>query len=552
MRRLTPTILLLGALLLGACSRKETRVDRATRDKILLYANGSEPADLDPHLVSGDPENKVLTSLIEGLIAYHPNDDYQPEPGVAESWEMKDLGKTWIFNLRKNAKWSNGDPVTAHDFVWSHKRALSPALAGDFAPMLFILENAEAFNKEEITDFTKVGVKAIDDHTIEYTLTGPTPYFVSMLKHYSFWPVHKASVLAMGKIDDRATGWTRPGKMVSNGPFVLDEWKFKNVIKVKKNPHYWDVDTVKLNAIHFFPVENVTTEERMFRDGQVHVTKETALDKIPWYRENRPDLIHLEPWLCVYYYVVNTTKPPFDNRGVRRALSLAINREAITKNITRAGEIPAYGYVPPPPGETGYKPPDVLSFNPEAARKELADAGYPDGKGFPRVKLLFNTHESHRTIAEAVQEMWKKHLNIDIELNNQTWQVYLDSIRDKNYDVARRGWIGDYMDPITFLIIMQEDDPNNGTGYANPEYDKLLKASGQEVDPEKRFAILKEAERLMLEDAPIIPFYWYVSKHLVHPDVKGWSPKLLDNYNYKYLDVEPSNTTLPRDMKYVA
>ncbi|MEM0897676.1 MAG: peptide ABC transporter substrate-binding protein, partial [Verrucomicrobiota bacterium] len=306
---LLATALAFASLVLSSCEQREQRVDRALRDGILLTANGSEPAELDPHIVSGDPENKVITSLLEGLIAYHPDDDYVAEPGVAESWEMEDSGRVWTFKLRKNAKWSNGDPLTAHDFHWSHMRGLSPELANEFATMLYIIEGAEAFNKGETDDFSTVGVEVIDDYTIRYRLTGPTPYFISMLKHYSFWPVHRPTIEKFGRLDERATGWTRPGNFVGNGPFILEEWKFKDHIKVRKNPHYWDADRVKLNGIHFFAVENVTTEERMFRNGQVHLTKECALNKIPFYREDYPDWIQIGPQLVTYYYLINVTRP---------------------------------------------------------------------------------------------------------------------------------------------------------------------------------------------------------------------------------------------------
>ncbi|MEM9481735.1 MAG: peptide ABC transporter substrate-binding protein, partial [Verrucomicrobiota bacterium] len=301
----------------------------------------------------------------------------------------------------------------------------------------------------------------------------------------------------------------------------------------------WDADRVRLNGIHFFAVENVTTEERMFRNGQVHLTKECALNKIPFYRDEYPEWIQLGPQLVTYYYLLNTTRPEFSDPRVRKALSLTVDREAIVNNITRAGERPAHGYVPAPPeGSTGYQPPNMLRFDPEEARRLLAEAGYPNGEGFPNFEILINTHEAHKKIAEAIQEMWKRELNIEVGIINQSWQVYLDTVTNLNYDIGRRGWIGDYMDPITFLIIMMGDDPNNSTGWKNEEYERLLKESGQIEDQEKRYAKLHEAEKVLLEDMPIIPIYWYVTKRLVHPDLKGFHPKLLDNHNYKFMSLD--------------
>ncbi len=543
-----PLVAALALVSTFASCNKESRVDRATADKILLFGNGTEPASLDPSIVSGDPEHKVINAIFEGLIGEHPTSDYEPEPGVAESWEMENGARIWTFKLRENARWSNGDPVTAKDFLYAHKRILQAKLAGDFATMLYIISGAEDYHKGKTSDFETVGVKATDDHTLRYELRGPTPYFLSMLKHYAFFPIHQATIEKFGNIDTRISQWTRPGNLVGNGPFILDEWKFKSVVKTRKNPYYWDADKVQLNGIHFFPTENVTTEERMFRDRQLHVTKECPLDKIPWYRKHRPELIELDPYLCVYYYLINTTKPQFQDPRVRQALSLCVDRKAIAESITRAGERPAYGMVPPAPGGEGYDPPHLLKFDPEEGRRLLAEAGYPGGKDFPRFEIIINTHESHLKIAEAVQQMWKKNLGVDVAITNQSWQVYLDTVENLQYDVARRGWIGDFMDPVTFLEIFTKGNLNNSTGWSSEAYEKLLHEAGQTESLEEHFRILHEAETLLLNDAPLIPFYWYTSKHLLHPAVKGWEPKLLDTQAYKYLDLVPDADFPPIDI----
>ena len=537
---------LLPCLFLAACGGGE-RVDRALEEKILLRANGAEPSSLDPHIYSGEPENNIASALFEGLIGLHPTDDNLPEPGVAESWEQNEDASIWTFKIREDAKWSDGKKITAQDFIWTMKRGLAPALANEYAPILYKVKGAKEFNEGTTDDFSTVGIEELEDGRLRYHLIGPTPYFLSMLKHHSFWPVPQQAIEARGKYDERGTDWLEPEHFVGNGPFVLEEWLFKNVIKVKKNPLYWDADRVELNGIHFFAVENVTTEERMFRDGQVHITKEVSLDKIPWYLNEHPDLIQNDPQLVVYYYVLNTTKKPLDDKRVRHALSLTVDREAIVKGITRAGERAAWAFVPAPAEgvETGYQPPKIVTYDPDKARALLAEAGFPGGKGFPKFEILINTHESHRKIGEAIQEMWKNELGIDVGVRNESWQVYQDSLRDLKHDIGRRGWIGDYMDPITFLSILKSGDANNATGFADPKYDGLLDQTDRMGDADARFDVLREAETYLLEEAPVIPIYWYVTKHLIHPDLKGWYPKLQDMHPYKYMSLE-------RDADYVS
>ncbi|MGJ3242715.1 MAG: peptide ABC transporter substrate-binding protein [Opitutales bacterium] len=525
-------------IFLAGCGPSTTPVEEATAEKVLILGNGSEPKNLDPHTVTGVTENKIITALMEGLIAYAEKDDNVLEPGMARHWESDARARVWTFHLR-DARWSNEDPVTAGDFVYSWRRMLTPELGAEYADMLYILENGEAYHKGEIEDFSEVGVEAIDDKTLKVTLVGPTPYFPSMLKHYSWFPVNPRTIEAFDAYTDRSSEWVRPGNYVGNGPFILKRWETNTVVEVVRNPAYWDADTVKLNGILFLPIENADTEERTFRAGQLHHANTVPLDKIDAYR-NDPDpdvraLLRIEPYLGNYFYRFNVTRPPLDNPKVRQALNWAIDRESLVTNVTRGGQQPATSFTPP--GMKGYEPPNRYGHDPDRARELLAEAGYPGGEGIRELEILINTSESHRTIAEAIQRMWKETLGIDVSIVNQEWKVYLDSQSNLDYDISRSGWIGDYMDPVTFLKMWTTGNGNNDTGWGSPVYDELIAASRQEADQSVRYDLMRRAETILLEEGPIMPIYIYTRNYLLHPDVRHWYPKLLDNRHYKFIDL---------------
>jgi oligopeptide transport system substrate-binding protein len=518
-------------------SQRPRRVDLATQAGRLITGNGTEPATLDPSIATGVPEHHIFDALFEGLVTTGIDDPDANAPGVATHWDTTDF-VTWTFHLRKDARWSDGMPLTARDFVWSFQRILSPELGAEYAQMLSPMRGADEFNQGKIKDFSQVGAEALDDHTLRITLDGPAPYLPSMLKHYAWHPVPRHVIERFGKMTDRDTKWTRAGNLVGNGPFKLKEWRFTHSITVERNPHYWDAATVKLNEIVFIPIVSDSTEERAFRDGQIHKTETVPLSLIPEYRQKHPELMTEYALLGTYFYRFNTTKAPMNNKLVRRALALAVDREGLVRNILRAGQLPTTGFCPPGSGQ-GYLPPDVLRFDPAEARRLLAEAGYPEGNGFPKTEILINTLESHRTIAEAIQEMWKKHLGIQIGVLNQDWGVYLDSQKNLKYDISRAGWIGDFLDPFTFLSIWQSGDGNNQTGWSNPNYDSLLQASLRERDTAKRLALLKEAENLLLDELPVLPIYWYTRSILVRPEVKGLKHSLLEHHCYKAISLAP-------------
>lgn len=531
--------------LLVACGGSEdsggsgglSRVEQGNRDGVLHFGNGIEPEGLDPHIVTGVSENKIVSALFEGLVSKSP-ETLEPVPGVAESWEISDDGMRYTFNLREDSLWSNGDTVTAHDFVWSWMRLLTPELGAQYNYNLFPVENAERYANGEIKDFNLVGVKALDDFTLLVQLNSPTPYFLQLLDHYSTFPVHRPTIEEFGTISDRLSPWARPGNLVGNGPFTLTEWQINSHLRVEKNPDYWDADRVRLNAVMFYPTENLVTEDRMYRDGQLHYTNEILLDRIPGYRADRPEEVSIEPWLGSYFYMFNTNRAPFDDVRVRKALAMVIDRELLVDSILQGIVEPSYSLVPP--DTLGYFPPKTFSYDPDQARQLLAEAGYPDGEGFPAFDVLYNTHEDHRRLAVALQQMWASELNIPAQLVNQEWKVYLENQDNMNYDVSRRGWIGDYVDPNTFLDMYVTDGGNNKTGFSDPRYDEIiLNEAPRTLDRDARYELYREAETLLMESMSILPIYTYSTKHLIHPSAHGLTPNIMDYTNLRYVWLEP-------------
>ena len=430
--------------------------------------------------------------------------------------------------------------MTANDFVWSWWRALQPALGNLYAYMLFPIENAQEYYEGALTDFSKVGAKALDENTLQVTLNHPTPYFLQLLDHYSLFPVHQETIEKFGAADERGTRWTYAGNLVGNGAFTLDEWEINRKILVKKNKNYWDSDNVDLNEIVFLPIDNMVTEERMFRAGQLHVTSSLPADKIATYKEIDDSPMRISPYLGTYFYRINVDVPHLQDPRIRRALAMAIDRVNLVEKITKGGQIPAYAMTPP--GTMGYFPESSLQYDPERARKLLSDAGYPNGKDFPITEILYNTNEGHRKIAIAIQEMWKKNLNIDIQILNQEWKVYLDSESAGEYQISRAGWIGDYVDPNNFLDMFICEGGNNRTGWCNEEYDDLiLKIAPATKSHKERLEIFQKAETMLLDDMPVIPIYTYTSIQLIDSAVKNFDSNIMNHAYYKDIYLESLN-----------
>ena len=520
-----------------SCSESINPVESGLENQIYHHGNGSEPQGLDPHIVTGVPEHHILISLCEGLTIPNPNpnDMNGYMAGTAESWSISDDGKEYVFNINKNAKWSNGESVTANDFVWSWKRILTASLGSQYPDMLYYLEGAYEYHNGLIDDFDQVGVKSIDEHTLQVNLKNPTPFFLGLLSHYSTWPVHKETVLKFGDIDDRNGEWTRPGNFVCNGPFQLKTWELNNKIVVEKNPHYYDASIVQLNEIHYYPVSNVMTEDRMFRAGQLHLTSTLPSQKCPIYIEENPNL-RIDPYMGTYFYRINTENEVLKDVKVRKALAYSIDRQLLVDKVTKCGQIPAYSFTPP--GTNGYQPTTEIPFDPILAKSLLDEAGFSEENPFPKLEILFNTNEDHRKLALAIQQMWQINLGIEVELVNQDWKVYLNREMIGDFQISRAGWIGDYEDPNTFLDLMRPNRGNNKTGWENMEYDSLVQKANTINNQAERYELLYKAEEILIENMPVIPLYTYVRAYQLSPDVKGFNPHILDHHHPKFIYLE--------------
>lgn len=502
--------------------------------KILLFGNGTEPQDLDPQVVTGVPEHHLMDALFEGLVMPSP-DGQSFVPGVAESWEASADGLTYTFRLRANARWSNGDPVTARDFVRSYQRILTPALGADYADMLFLVAGAEDFNNGKITDFATTGFRAIDDRTLQIALRQPAPFFLKSLTHYAWFPVHIPTLEKFDALARKGTRWTRPESFVGNGAYVLTDWRPDQKIVVSKSPTYWDRATVKLDEIHFLPVAQSDAEERMFRTGRLHVTNEVPFSKIATYQRDNPQSIRIEPYCGIYYYRFNVGRKPFDDVRVRRALALAVDREALVKFVTRANETPAYHIVPP--DLAGYTSQHRFKQDIAEARRLLAEAGYPEGRNLPKIELLYNTSDRHKVIGEALQQMWKKNLGVTVTLYNQEWKVYLAAQKSLDFQFQRAGWIADYTDPHVFLDLWRTGAGNNNTNWGNPEYDRLLAESLNAKTEAERFAIYQQMEKILVDELPLLPLFFYTRARLISPKVLHYHTTYIDNFPWKHVDL---------------
>lgn len=523
------------ALLSAGCGKRGTAVETGNQEQVIHIGNLSEPVDLDPHIISSHQDFNIVMSLFEGLVQYDAK-TAEPVAAGAERWETSADGLTWTFHLRKEAKWSDGNPVTAHDYVYAYRRILSPTLGAEYASMLYVLKNGEELYSQKISDPAQLGAKATDDHTLVLTLARPTPYLLTMLCHSSWYPVPKGTIEKHGKSDQRGNPWTRQGNLVGNGYFTLAEWKANQHIRVERSETYWDKANVKLKAAVFYPIESADAEERSFRSGQLHVTSTLPISKIAVYEKDSSGFFKPSPMLATYFFRFNVNVPPLNDARVRRALSMAIDRDAIVRDVTKGGQLAAGNLCPP--DVAGFTAKTKIATDVAAAKKLLAEAGFPDGKGFPKIELLFNTNEGHRQIAEAIQQMWKRNLGVDIGLYNQEAKVWNDSMRTLNYQIARFAWVGDYLDPSTFLDLMGSDNGNNQTGWKNAEYDKLLAAANATADKAKRYEYYQRCEEILAQEAPIAPLYFYARNNLRRPEVKGWYGNLLDDHPLKGVYLE--------------
>jgi oligopeptide transport system substrate-binding protein len=544
MRTLTAALTLIVAsvsLAPAAFAQRETAVESGLRTQTLHLGNGAEPADLDPQVSTVFTDYLILISLFEGLTIIDEATSLAA-PGVAERWNISPDGLTYTFHLRENGRWSNGDPVTAQDFATSYQRILSPpssagpGLASEYAYMLYPVKNAEAFNTGKLADFSQVGFRVVNPRTLEITLERPTPYLLALVAHQAWFPIHPPTILKFGKLDERGTRWTQPGNLVGNGPYTLKEWQPNARIVVAKSETYWDAAATKLRSVVFYPNENIATDEKNFRAGQLHITYDLLPEKIPTYRKHSPSPLRVDPLLETLFIRFNTTKPPFDNKKVRQALARALDREIICRVLLSGSRQPAHFFTPP--NTAGYTAAARVPSDFGAARKLLAEAGFPGGKGFPPVEIQMNTDGINKKVFEAVQEMWRHELGINVRLTNNDFRVYLDAQRTLSYQISRSRWVGDYNDPTTYLDMFVTGGTNNQTGWSNTEYDRLIQDASRTLDQTVRFDLLQKAETILLDEAPIAPVFFGTRTFLIHPSVKGWVPSLLGIHRYQKVWLE--------------
>jgi oligopeptide transport system substrate-binding protein len=534
--RLFAALLFLASLAFTGCGKRESTVDRANRDGVLHFSIGAEPSDLDPQTVTGTGDAKIIQALFDPLVSYETG-TLAPVPGLAERWEISPDGLTYTFHLRANAQWSNGDPLTAQDCVDSWRRILTPSLAADYAYFLYLLRGAEAFNKGQTKDFSTVGAVARDAKTLVVTLTHPAPYFLQILLNSPWRPIHLRSIAAVGDAYNRGTKWTRPGVLVSSGPFVLKEWSLNTRVVVEKSPTYWDRDKVRLNAIHFYPTDNIDAEDRAFRAGQLHITWNVPLSKVlPMQREKAPTL-RIDPYLETFFFRLNVRKAPLTDVRIRRALSLAIDRDTIAAKILPGGRQPAPTFISPL--LVGYTPPTRKAYDLAAARQLLAEAGHAGGAGLPSIEIGYHNSEILRIVAEAIQQMWHRDLGLNVTLANQEKKVVFANRRAGDYQVLLGSWTADYLDATTYLDMWRSDSGNNHTGWSDPAYDALSNRANAIADRAERAKILQQAETLVLDAAPIVPIYFNTHLYLLQTSVKGWLPTPMDHTDYRYVSLQP-------------
>ena len=513
--------LTLGMSVFAGCGNS----DSADSGRKLIYNLGEDPETIDPTLNTSSGAGSIIENAFEGLMRLDENE--KAVPGVAEKMDISDDQLVYTFTLRKDAKWTDGEPVTAKDFEYSWIRALTKETASEYAYQLFYIKNAENFYEGKATR-EELGIEVVDDHTLKVTLEAPTAYFAELTAFTTYFPLREDIVSA------NPEGWaTEPETYVSNGPFKLTQWDMKDQLIFEKNENYWNKDEVKLPGVVFKLVTDQNTAYASLKSGDFDMVDTVPPAEIEGGKKE--GLVTIYPNLATYMLVLNVgkqdtlsadVKKALSNPKVRKALSLAIDRKGIVENVTKSGQIPAYSFVPKgisnDKGEefANKEYYDANVANIEEAKKLLAEAGYPNGEGLPTLEFMYNTEGDHSLIAQAVQQDWAK-IGVKVELANQEWKVFLNSRQQGQYQIARHGWSGDYVDPMTFLDLWVTGGGNNDAGYSNPEYDKIVAAAKKEADQTKRWELMRQAEDMIMEDMPIIPLYYYTKVKGAKPEVKG-------------------------------
>ena len=517
---------LAACVLISGCTRHEPPAD-------ITIINQAEPETLDPALLTGIPEMRIDVGLFEGMARLDPK-TAQPIPGLAESWEISPDGKIYTFHLRTNLVWSTGEPIRADDVVYSWIRALNPATASDYAGQLYYLKNGEDFNAGKIKDFALVGIHALDPFTVRVELKNPTAFFLDVCTLAVTYVVPRQTIEKYG---DR---WLMARPLPASGPYELAYWRLNDKVRLIKNPRYWDAAHTQSDIIDILPIGSPSTAFDLFEQGAVDVIwdKEVVPAELLDILRKRPD-VHPFNYLATYWVSFNVTRKPFDNPLVRKALALAVYRERIVKKVMRGGERPISHLVPD--GTANYTSPPGLDYNPALAKKLLAEAGYPGGRGFPRFEYIFNApagggDKVHEDIAIELQQMWHDTLGINMDLRQVEWKVWLSETAHLDYDVGRGDWIGDYDDANTFLDLFLSNSGNNRTGWKNTRYDELVNEANAQTDLKKREELFQQAEGILIQDElPIIPLYIYAGINYYHTNITGIYQNILDDHPLNYI-----------------
>jgi oligopeptide transport system substrate-binding protein len=579
------------------------------------FVNGTEVQSVDPAIVTGQPEGRIIDCLFEGLTRWDP-DTLKPLPGVAESWDISADKKTYTFHFRKDARWSDGSPVTAADFVWSHRRLLDPSARSEYSYILWMVKNARKYNtlrvdvgdpvevelnrkpdgvtefargeiirgrlvsappplkdsdedtgdkkkeaaaprdyvvdvdgkqrtfkagsgpdeyKQVMLDFDQVGLHALDEHTYQVTLEDPTAYFLQVTGMFPTYPVNHRCLETYG-----FPGWVRPENLVSDGPYRLESRKIREKMRLSRSDTYWGRDEVHVQTIDALVVESDTTALNLYLTGKVDWIPTVPPTIVKDLLDAHRDDFHPLPEFTIVFYRLNVTKEPLKDVRVRRALNMATNKQEIVDGVTRAGEVPARSLVPPVIRRyMNYASAQCEEYNPKEAARLLAEAGFPGAFGNQRIPILTNSaNESRKLVAELVQRQWKQNLGIDVDLQAQEWGAYLSAQSNLEFSIATAGWIGDYVDPNTFLDMFVTGGQNNQTGWSNLKYDELIRDAAREPDVDRRLKMLHDAEQILMDELPIIPLYVSVTRNMVRPYVHGFYENVLDDHPLGRISVD--------------
>lgn len=525
--------LVLAALaVVPGCARRESPAAAAARDQVLLFGNGSEPGSLDPNLNAAAVESTIDSALFEGLTNIGI-DGVTILPGVAERWDVTPDRLTYTFHLRADARWSDGSPVTADDFVFSFRRVFNPEIACPTADAGFAIAGSNAYVSGRSPSPDSLGVRALGPRTLEVRLEHPAPYFLYVVGGAPFLPVPRAVVERFGGAARPDSAWSRPGNLVSNGAFVLQSWVANAAVTVVRNPLYWDRAHVHLAAVRFLPIDNADTEERTFRAGGLHLTYRVPLSKLAAYRESRDPRFQVSPILGTWYVIFNTTRPPFDRAVVRRAFSLVINRDTLVPRILHESGTPAHSLTRP--GTAGYTPPSLPDFDPDLGRRLLAEAGYPGGRGFPAAEFMARNAGSDPEVAEALQEIWHRELGVPVRIAQLEPKVAISSFESHDFTFGINGYFYTMQSPEFILTVARGNSPPNSSGWASAVFDQDFRTAEEAVGEREHAAAVDALEARIHAEVPYAPLYFYNQCQLVHPLLKGWRGNLLQQTDWREL-----------------